>query len=91
MKVSVLTASMVLALATSASFARPPPKNVSHHRHPNLAAAQHLTAQAYNRIVDAQKANEFDLGGHAKRAEELLNQANHELKEAAETANANHH
>ena len=91
MKMSVLAVSVVLALAASSSFAHPPAKNVNHHRHPNLAAAQHLTAQAYNRIVDAQKANEFDLGGHAKRAEELLDQANHELKEAAQTANANHH
>jgi hypothetical protein len=64
--------------------------NVSHHRHPNLAAAQSLTQRAYNRVVDAQKANEFDLGGHAAKAEQLLEEASHELKRAALNSNANH-
>lgn len=66
----------------------PPAENIG-HRHPNLMAAQRLCEQAYNRIVAAQQANEFDMDGHAKRAEELLDQANHELKLAAEAAN--HH
>jgi hypothetical protein len=53
----------------------------------DVAAAQRLVEQAFNRITAAQEANEFDLGGHAARAKELLDQANKELKLAAETAN----
>jgi len=30
------------------------------------------------------------MGGHAAKAKELLDQANRELKQAAETANRNH-
>lgn len=66
-----------------------PKKNVSGAAHPNLAAAQRLTAQAFVKITAAQQANEFDLGGHAAKAKTLLDQANNELKQAAETANAN--
>jgi hypothetical protein len=58
-------------------------------RHPNLAAAQRLTEQAYAKVSAAQEANEFDLDGHAAKARDLLNQANQELKAAA--AAANHH
>lgn len=58
-------------------------------RHPNLAAAQRLTDQAWQKIVAAQRANEFDMAGHAQKAKELLDQANRELKQAAEAANRN--
>jgi hypothetical protein len=82
----------VLALAllcTGVLFAqRKPAQNVSPKLHPNLAAAQRLSTQAYERIVAAQKANEWDLGGHAQKAKALLDQVNHELKEAAEASNA---
>lgn len=64
----------------------PPAENVG-HRHPNLMAAQRLTEQAYNKIVAAQQANEWDMDGHAQRAKDLLDQANRELKQAAEAAN----
>ena len=37
-----------------------------------------------------EKANEWDLGGHAQKAKDLLEQVNQELKQAAETSNANH-
>ena len=66
-----------------------PKRNVSGARHPNLAAAQRLSQQAWNRIVQAQQANEFDMQGHAQKAKELLDQANKELKLAAEMANRN--
>jgi len=62
-------------------------RNVSDAKHPNLAAAQDLISQAYVRIGDAQKANEFDLGGHAGKAKDLLEQANQELKMAAVKTN----
>lgn len=71
----------------SALLTAQPAKNVSAARHPNLAAAQRLTAQAFAKISAAQTANEFDMKGHAAKAKELLDQANNELKQAAEAAN----
>ena len=70
-------------------LAQKPPRNVSPRRHPNLAAAQRFLDQAYTKIKAAQEANEFDMNGHAAKAKELLEQADKELKEAAETANKN--
>jgi hypothetical protein len=57
--------------------------------HPNIAAAQRLSAQAYQRILDAQRANDWDMAGHAQKAKELLDQANNELRQAATAANRN--
>jgi PBP1b-binding outer membrane lipoprotein LpoB len=85
-------ASMVLGTAlllAGAAQATKPAQNVSPKRHPNLAAAQNLSAQAFEKIGAAQKANEWDMQGHAAKAKELLEQVNHELKLAAEAANAN--
>ncbi len=67
-----------------------PGENVG-RRHPNLMAAQHLVDQAYQRIADAQRANEWDMNGHAARAKDLLDQASRELKLAAEAANRHEH
>jgi hypothetical protein len=72
------------------AIAQPPARNISGARHPNLAAAQRLSRQAFERILQAQQANEWDLAGHAQKAKELLDQANNELKLAAETSNRNH-
>jgi hypothetical protein len=54
------------------------------------AAAQRLSEQAYQKIVAAQQANEWDMEGHAQKAKELLDQVNQQLKPAAEWANKNH-
>lgn len=62
-------------------------QDISPRRHPNLAAAQRLIDNAIGKIDAAQAANEYDMGGHAARAKDLLVQANGELKEAAEAAN----
>lgn len=70
-------------------MAQPPERDISNHRHPNLAAAQRFTQQAYDKIVAAQQANEWDMNGHAQKAKELLDQVNRELREAATAAN--HH
>jgi hypothetical protein len=67
----------------------PPQRNVGPGRYPNLAAAQRLVDQAFNKISAAQEANERDMDGHAAKAKELLDQANRELKQAAEAANHN--
>jgi hypothetical protein len=79
------------ALVATTIAAAAPANNVSHARHPNIAAAQHFTTQAYEKVEAAQRANEFDLGGHAQKAKDLLDQASRELKAAAETSNANGH
>lgn len=78
-----------LFLIAGLAMAQRPKQNVSGARHPNLAAAQRLSAQAYQRILDAQKANEWDMAGHAQKAKELLDQANNELRQAATAANRN--
>lgn len=67
--------------------AQRPKDNVSAARHPNIAAAQRLCTQAWEKIVAAQQANEFDMQGHAQKAKEMLDQVNKELKLAAEAAN----
>lgn len=78
-----------LAQLTSAlAPAQQPKQNVSGARHPNLAAAQVACQNAYNKITAAQQANEWDMQGHAAKAKDLLNQANTELKAAAQAANA---
>ena len=76
-------------LSSSAAYAAKQERNVSAKRHPNIAAAQRLANQAFQKVVAAQKANEYDMEGHAQKAKELLEQASAELKEAAEAANKN--
>ena len=89
-----LLVSIVLSLALLCTgfvlAQKKPVENVSAKRHPNIAAAQRLTVQAYEKIVAAQQANEWDLGGHAQKAKELLDQVNQELKKAAEVSNEEH-
>jgi hypothetical protein len=72
------------------AFAQAPETDISPTRHPDLAEAQHHVVQAYGKIVESQKANKDQLGGHAEKAIQLLEQANHELKEAAEYADHRH-
>jgi hypothetical protein len=77
-----------IMIATVATAQRPE-KDVSGARHPNIAAAQRLSRQAWEKIVAAQEANEWDMQGHAQKAKNLLDQVNSELKMAAEAANRN--
>jgi hypothetical protein len=77
----------VLLLLAGLALAQRPKENVAPGRHPNLAAAQRLSQQAWQRIVAAQEANEFDMQGHAQKAKNLLDEVNRELKLAAESAN----
>ena len=73
----VVLAPLGLALAQS---------KTSLKSHPNLFAAQKLCAQAYDKLTAAQKANEYDLGGHAAKAKDLLEKASAEIKAAAAAA-----
>lgn len=80
----------VLSLALicgGVAVAQMPRDNVNPHKHPNLAAAQRLSQEAWEKITAAQQANEWDMDGHAAKAKELLDQVNRELKMAAEAAN----
>ena len=83
----------VLSLALicgGVAVAQMPKDNVSGKKHPNLAAAQRLSQEAWEKITAAQQANEWDMEGHAAKAKDLLDQVNKELKLAAEAANKNH-
>jgi hypothetical protein len=55
--------------------------------HPNIIAAREDTQHAIEKMKAAQSANEYDLGGHAAKAEKLLHEAEHQMMLAAETAN----
>ncbi len=88
MKKAMIVVVSVLMLA-GVAFAQRPARNVSRARHANIAAAQRLSRQAFDKIVAAQRANEWDMNGHAQKAKELLEQVNNELKMAAEAANQN--
>ena len=90
MSSKLLLGSVALALTMLVALAGAPVDNISGQKHPNLAAAQRLSTQAYEKISQAQSANEWDMGGHAAKAKELLDQVNRELKEAAEAANHHH-
>jgi hypothetical protein len=76
-----------LLVIGGAAIAQAPKRNISGARHPNLAAAQRLSQQAWEKIVAAQQANEWDLQGHAQKAKGLLDEVNRELKLAAEASN----
>ncbi len=85
---SHLIATILGALLTVGAVALAQPKrNVSAERHPNIAAAQQLSQEAYEKISAAQQANEFDMQGHAAKAKQLLEQVNNQLRMAATAAN----
>lgn len=84
---SVLSAALICG---SVALAQKPAENISGKKHPNLAAAQRLSQEAFEKIAAAQQANEWDMDGHAAKAKELLEQANQQMKFAAEAANKNH-
>jgi DNA-binding transcriptional regulator PaaX len=83
---SAILAVTLLAVGCASAPQRPV-RNVSARRHPNLAAAQRDLQAAFDAVSRAQSANEWDLGGHAKKAKELLDEANSEIKLAAEASN----
>jgi len=80
LRVAVVTALVALPLGVFAGGAM--------KGHPNMQAAAKALDTAYDRITAAQKANEYDLGGHAAKAKDAIQLAKDELKLAAETSNA---
>ncbi len=81
----IAATAILSALLVSSAYAAHAP------RHPNLARAHREVQAAFKSITAAQRANEFDLQGHAAKAKELLEQAQNELKQAVEAANDNKH
>ncbi len=55
--------------------------------HPNIVAARENAQAAIEKMKAAQAANEYDMHGHAAKAEKLLREAEQEMKMAAEAAN----
>jgi hypothetical protein len=92
---AITSAAIVTAVACAQPSPPPgygadePPLNVSPQLHGNIARAQGLTRQAFDYMTAAQQANEYDLGGHAGNAKELLRQAGEEMKLSALAANRN--
>lgn len=76
-----------LVLVAFAGCAQEPVQNIDAQRHGNLATAQNLVRDAYDKMSAAQAANNDQLGGHAARAKELMREANEEIKLAAISAN----
>ena len=60
---------------------------INHH---NLIDAQRLVAQASQKVNAAQRANEWDMWGHAAKAQQLLDEASDELRQSAETHEGPH-
>lgn len=81
------SALVTILAVTGITIAQRPEHDINPRNHPILADAQRLCDQAFSRISDAQRANDWDMDGHAARAKQLLEQASHELKAAAESAN----
>jgi hypothetical protein len=60
-------------------------------RHPNLAAANDLVRRAFDEASAAQQSNDYQLGGHANRAKQLLAQAADEIRLAAQSSETKGH
>jgi hypothetical protein len=80
-KTMTLVALGAAMVAAGAAFAGP------EAGHPNIIAARENAQAAIEKLKAAQAANEYDMGGHAAKAEKLLRQAEQEMKLAAEAAN----
>ena len=80
---------LMFLTSSAAAIAQEPAENIDRTRHGELAAAQTLVRQAFDRLTVAQQNNHNALGGHAGRAKDLLRQVNDEIRLAADAANKN--
>ena len=80
-KTMTLVALGASLLAAGAAFAGP------EAGHPNIVAAREHAQMAIEKLKAAQVANEYDMGGHAAKAEKLLREAEEQMRLAAEAAN----
>jgi hypothetical protein len=89
-RILLITLGLCVAFTLGAVvFAQQPRVDVG-ERHGNMRAAQELIQQAWQKVDEAQKDNNYNLGGHAGRAKELLSQASEQIKQSAEAANSHH-
>jgi hypothetical protein len=82
-KIVLLPCALSLALISGSAFAGPEAGR------PNIIAAREDAQHAIEKMHAAQVANEYDMGGHAAKAEKLLAEAEQQMKLAAEAANKN--
>ena len=80
-KTMTLVALGACLVAAGAAFAGP------EAGHPNIIAAREHAQMAIEKMKAAQAANEYDMGGHAAKAEKLLHEAEEQMRLAAEAAN----
>jgi hypothetical protein len=80
-KTMTLAALGASLLAAGVAFAGP------EAGHPNIIAAREHAQAAIEKLKAAQVANEYDMGGHAAKAEKLLREAEEQMRLAAEAAN----
>ena len=80
-KTITLAALGAALLAATAAFSGP------EAGHPNIIAAREAAQTAIEKLKAAQVANEYDMGGHAAKAEKLLREAEEQMRLAAEAAN----
>ena len=64
--------------------------NIDPSLHPSLAEAQQHILEASKKIREAHERDKSDLGGHAEKAIQLLDQASMEVKTASELEHASH-
>ena len=83
MKTALAISLLVLSAVSTSALAGP------EAGHPNIIAARESVDNALAKLHEAQAANEYDMGGHAAKAEQLLREALQQMKMAAEAANKN--
>ena len=83
MKKLILAPVLMLAALSTQVYAGP------EAGHPNIIAAREDAQHAIEKMHAAQVANEYYMNGHAAKAEQLLKDAEKEMKLAAEAANKN--
>ena len=64
--------------------------NIDTSLHPSLAEAQQHILEASQKIREAHERDKNNLGGHAEKAIQLLDQASMEVKSASELEHASH-
>lgn len=81
MKRLIVPALVAASFLFGTADAKPP-------KRPNLEAAHELVMKAMAKVNAAEKASEDKLGGHGQKALDLLSQANDQLQQAIDAANA---
>ena len=81
---TLVACGIAIACISTAGLAQDMFHTIDRGRHPYLGGAQELIGQAFVKISDGQKVV-HNMGGHAQRAKDLLQQASAELKLAEDS------